>query len=171
MKTFHWLLPLLAAVLCISCKETKAEFTPYIQVSHFYLNPEYSGDSIIGAQDTLWITTSSDGTYVLDSIEMGDVVVYQAFFGSYANDLVAARVNFDTTQLDMYAKLNQEIQAILLPKSNISTIQLYLNPGFNGLCFPIVYTPLKSGVFDFSMTVESDSQFSPRSVNFRQPVR
>jgi len=171
MKKVRWFLPIIAAVICVSCKESKAEFTPYIQTSMFYLNPVYRNDSIISAQDTLTMQLGKDGTYVIDTIQQGDVVVYQVLFGSYANDLIAARVNYDTTQLDMYAKLNQAIQAILLPKSDIRTIQLYLNPGFNGLSFPVGYTPLKSGVFDFSMTVESDSQFSPRSYNFRQPVR
>jgi len=172
MKTIRLLIYVLVVVACSSCKESKAEFTPYIQVSHFYLNPKYEGEKIIAAQDTL-LYAFKDGAYVLDTINMGDEpkVAFQVLFGSYANDLISTRVTFDTTQLDMQAKLSTELRSILLPSSDLRTIQLYINPGFNCVSFPVTYRPLKSGTFQFSLMVESDSELSPSTVVFKQPVR
>jgi len=172
MKTFRWFLCLLVAVTCLSCKQSKADFTPYIQVSQFYLNPKYDGEKIISAADTLTYRLV-DGAYVLDTIEMSDEpkVAFQVFFGSYANELIATRVTFDTLQLNMQANLSQSIKDILLPTSNLRTIQLMINPGFNGLSFPVTYEPLKTGTFQFSLMVESDSELSPSTVVFKQPVK
>jgi len=170
MKTFRWCLPIIVACLFLACKKEGASFTPYIQTSYFYVNPFYEGDNIVLADDTLSMTLSN-GTYVLDSIDVDDKVVVMAGFGSYTNDLIAVRVNFDSTQLNMQAPVSQKVKDILLPSSNLQTIQLLLNPGYNYLAIPLNYTPRKSGVFQFSLIVESDSEFSPSTVLFTQPVR
>jgi len=171
MKKIYWFLLIVVVAVGWSCSTGSAEYTPSITTSYFYLNPTFNGDTIVAAQDTLGITGSSDGTYVIDTIQLGDTVAFYAGFCSYGNELIAARVTHDTTQLNMYPMLTPSIQAILLPTSNVRLIQLEFVPNWWYVQFPIFYTPLKSGVYEFTMKVESDSQFSPRSVLYRQPVR
>jgi len=170
MKTFRWCLLVLVALCSWSCKQSTAEFTPYIQVSYFYLNPVFEGEKIVSAADTLSVRFM-DGAYVIDSINRDDKVVFQVHYGSYANELVAARIVFDTTQLNMYPKLSQELQSVLLPSSDVRNIQLYINPGCNGLSFPVIYQPMQSGTFQFGLICESDSKLSPCSMQYKQPVR
>jgi len=141
-----------------------------MSVSYFLANPIYSGDSIIDA-DTLTLTAVDD-YYVIDTINPTDTVVFAAGFYSLGNELVAARVNFDTTQLNICARVSDDMKAVCLPKTNYRTLQFYVNPGFNGLYLPMGYRPLQSnGTYKFTMIVESDSKFSPNQVTLHQPVR
>lgn len=169
MKKFAFFL-LSACVLClVSCGSEEAEYTPYILVSDYYVNPTFRGDTIVVAQDTLG-THVVDDHFVLDTIHLSDTVVLAAGFGSYANSLVAARINFDTTALNMTAKLSDAAAKVLLPSSNLRTLQLYINPGYAYVAIPLGFRPLKTGTHRIEFVVESDSEFSPNSVVYYQPV-
>jgi len=172
MKNLRSFLLFSVCVLCLSCKVDQASFTPFIQVSYFYLNPVYLADEIVGADDTLNIVFEN-GVYVLDSISKTDKVTFAAAFGSYGNDLTAIRCNFDTTQLAMEAPATQSasFKQVLSPYSDFRNLQLEVNPSYNYVSFPITYRPMESGVYQFELVVESDSKFSPSSITFAQPVR
>jgi len=170
MKNLHVLISLVLPLTLLSCSYEEASFSPYIQVSNLYLNPVYLGSSIVSAEDTLQLTIK-DGVYVIDTISMGDKVVFAAAYGSLGNELTACRCTFDTTQLNMWATLGDDFQQILLPGTDLRQIQLLITPGYNYVTFPINYQPLRSGTYDFTLKVESDSKFSPASYTFRQPVR
>ena len=170
MKRITYFVACLSLIGLTSCGTNQLDFVPYITTSSFYLNPIYSGDSIIAAQDTFQLKKVDDG-YMLDTISPMDTLVFMVGFGSYANNLTATRVTFDTTQLDISAKIPEEIRKILLPESDIRNLQLFINSGYNFLALPMGYLPLKSGTHQFVFTVESDSEFSPRSVVIKQPVR
>lgn len=170
MKRITYFFACFGLIGLTSCHTNQQDFVPYITTSSFYLNPIYSGDTIIGAQDTFQLKKVDD-CYMLDTISLTDTVVFMVGFGSYANNLTATRVTFDTTQLNMSSKIPQEIRDILLPASDIRNLQLFLNSGYNFLAMPLGYRPLQSGTHQFVFTVESDSEFSPRSVVVKQPVR
>ena len=170
MKVWHRLLPFLVFICCLSCKHEETSFAPFIQVSYFYLNPQYDGDEIVGAEDTLSIRYC-EGKYVIDSIDMNDRVVFAAAFGSIGNELVTVRCTFDTLRLDMQAALSEEVQRILLPASDVRQLQLFVNPGYNYVAVPISYQPLQDDSLQFELKVESDSECSPVSYTFIQPIR
>ena len=170
MKKITYCLVCLVLVGLASCGSNQQDYTPYVTTSSFYLNPIYSGDTIIAAQDTLSLHIQDDH-YVLDTISVTDTLVFMVGFGSYANNLTATLITFDTTQLNMSSKIPEEVRKILLPTSDIRNLQLYLNSGYNFLALPMGYRPLKSGTHRVTFTVESDSEFSPRSLVIDQPVR
>ncbi|MCQ2311084.1 MAG: hypothetical protein MJZ64_04975 [Paludibacteraceae bacterium] len=166
------LFPIIIAVAfgMTACDSKPSQYTPYISLSYFYLNPIFDNGKIISAEDTLNVHTV-DGLLVLDTITMQDTVVFAAGYGSIGNDLVSARVMFDTTQVNMRASLSEDITKILLPISDIRNLQLFINPGYLYVSIPLGYRPLQQGTHRMQFVVESDSQFSPRSVTYFQPVK
>jgi len=170
MKNQLVLISILFPLAFLSCSHEEASYTPFIQVSNLYLNPVYDGDKIVSADDTLQLTFQS-GVYVIDTISVDDKVVLAAAYGSLGNELTACRCTFDTTQLNMWATLGEDFQRILLPETDLRNIQLMIKPGYNYVAFPLNYQPMKSGTYDFTLKVESDSKFSPVSYTFRQPIR
>lgn len=172
MKRFVFVSLVILAGVLSACSSRQASYTPYILHSHFYLNPVYSGDSIVAAQDTLdsVAVSPSDGYYHLKPIHLGDTVVFVAGFGSVANDLIAARMNVDTLSLLQSARIGDDFRAILLPESDEKHIQLLFKPGYSFAALRVGYRPIKVGEHTIELVVESDSKFSPQSQIFKQPV-
>lgn len=159
------------ALAMVSCK-TKAEYTPYISLSAFLLNPEYKNDSIVGCEDTVMVAyDASMGCYVLDTVSVSDTVVFVAGFGSRGNDLLSATITADTMAMAFRYKLNDDIHAALQPSSSEKDMKLYFNSGYNFVCFPMSYIPKKQGAHKVTFTVTSDSKFSPATVIVVQNVR
>ncbi|MCQ2343199.1 MAG: hypothetical protein MJZ75_06930 [Paludibacteraceae bacterium] len=169
MKKFIFVFPIVVFAL-VACKSEQASFTPFIEFSYFYLNPEYEGDKIVRAEDTLSMRQVDD-YWVLDSINLTDTVVFGVGYGSYANDLIAARVEYDSLQIRVGAQISDDVRRILLDKSDIRNLQLYINPGYNYLALPMGYKPVQPGNHRIEFIVQSDSEFSPRNCVIYQPVR
>jgi len=170
MKKCVIFLPVLLTITMFSCINESSSFTPDLSFSYFLLNPVYEGEKIVSAEDTLYLT-ARENYFVLDTIDVEDTVVFMVACCSYENDLIALRVNFDTTQLNMNAKVVEETKKALLSTTDYRNLQFYINPGYNTMYMPFGYSPVQSGSHQFSVVVESDSKYSPNSTTFCQPVR
>lgn len=175
MKKFFVLLVASAGLMLISCVgDTHSDYTPEIMFSDMYLNPTFHGDTLVSAEDTMAVKYDADlNAYVMTdtlSVTPRDSVVFAVRFWSMGNDLIATRINFDTTALNLQITINDEIRQVLAEKSNLRTAQLYYNPGYNMVSFAAGYAPLKEGLHKLEFVVESDSKYSPVSYLFLQPV-
>jgi len=173
MKRLFIPLALVMVLVLPSCLKNKAEYTPYISFSHFILNPVYHGDTLVWAEDTLNVTINEDDQFVLDTVEVGDTIVFAVGYGSYANDLQAARILVsDSTGMRYSVLLNEAIRSVLVSEQvDGSGVNLELQSGYNYLAFPAGCKILKSGTHRVEFKVESDSKYSPNSYIFLQPVR
>lgn len=168
------LLALLTGVLLTSvlgsCIHSDYDYTPAIYFSDFYANPIFSGDTLVGAEDTLLAHFDTLlNVYVLDTISLSDSIVFGAAFESFANYLTAARISFDTTALAFSANL-ESLRPIMSAKSNEKTLQLYFNPGYELVSFGVGYKAKKVGTHTIEVTAESDSEYSPTRYVLLQPV-
>ena len=171
-KLINCLVVVLAvAIAMVSCK-TKSDYTPYISISSFLLNPEYENDSIVGCEDTVKVAyDASLDCYVLDTVSVSDTVVFVAGFGSRCNDVLSATITADTMSMAFRYRLNDDSHAALQPSSSEKDMKLYFNSGYNFVCFPVTYIPKKPGAHKVTFTVTSDSKFSPATVVVMQNVR
>ena len=70
----------------------------------------------------------------------------------------------------MRALTIEKIQSVLLDTSDPQHGRLYFKPSCIGARFPAHYIPIKTGVADIKLTVESDSKYSPNSLSMIQPI-
>ena len=110
---------------------------------------------------------------MFDTVNVGDTIVFAVGYGSYANDLEAARIIVsDSTGLRYSVRLNEDIRSVLTKEQvDGSGVNLELMSGYNYLAFPVGCKILKSGTHRVEFKVESDSKYSPESYVFLQPVR
>ena len=164
---------LLSVAGMFSCKKTKTDYEPYISYSAFLRNPRFSHDSIVGCQDTVLLSyDNASGSYLADTIELFDTVLFVVGFGSRGNDLEWVTIETDTTMLQMSYSYSKEIYDVLDTEgSKPEAGTLSFKSGYNFVMFPVQYTALKSGSANLKFTVASDSQYSPLSLSIIQPVR
>ena len=152
--------------------KSKSDHNPDIYASYFYVNPVFEGDSIISAKDTLHLFhTEQENTYRLDSLAIGDTVLFAATYYTYEQDLISVIIDWDSTLMDLNVDVNAEIAQLLTSKSNVAGGQLYFNPGFNSVTFPCNFSAKAQGLLPLTLMVASTSQFSPTKVYFTIPVK
>lgn len=150
----------------------ESDHSPEIYTSFFYVNPVFSGDTIVYAKDTLYLSaTDTEGQYRVDSLSLGDTVWFAATFYSYEKDLTGITAKWDTTLMDFTMDIQEEISKHLTSQSNIAEGKLYFNPGFNRVSFPCSFTAKTYGILPLKLTVASTSEFSPISVYMTIPVK
>lgn len=176
MKKFFVLLVASVALMLSSCiNDVHSDYTPEIIFSDMYLNPTFHGDTLVAAEDTMAFKYDADmNAYMITdtlSVSPRDSVVFAVRFWSMGNDLLATRINFDTTAIGLQITIGDEIRNVLTDKSNIRTAQLYYKPGYNMVSFAAGFVPLKEGLHKLEFVVESDSKYSPVSYLFLLPVR
>lgn len=165
---------LVVLVLSItSCLDnTNPQFSPEIYTSYFYVNPVFVGDSLVSAKDTLDLRYySEDGSYEMDTIYVGDTVMFASAFSSVANNLVAVKLDWDSTRMHLWFPLTEDVVKVLTNQSDTLAGRLYFKPGYNRVSFPVYFSPLDRGGMNLKLTVESDSEFSSSSVLFYVPVK
>lgn len=174
MRQFFYLvisLTLISIALTSCLEEFDSDFTPEIYSSSFYVNPILSGDSIIGAADTLSVKyDATDNSFRLDTMQVGDTVLFSAVFYSFSDNLIAVKALWDSTRMDVSFTLNDEVRKVLTSQTNEQACQLYFNPGYNRVAIPIYAIPTKEGVIPMKLSVESDSQFSPKTITITFPA-
>ena len=149
-----------------------SDHAPEIQPSYFYVNPIFNGDTLVSAEDTLQlINTDAEGYDHLDSITLGDTVVFAAAYYSHEKDLVSVTVEWDSTRMDLKLDINEEISQQLCNPSNIEAGKLYFNPGFHLVSFPCKFTAKKEGILPIKLTIASTSEYSPVSIGFKIPAK
>ena len=169
MRKFYILLVLVVvAGAMTSCLEYKEpQYSPQIYRSNFYVNPQFQGDTLVGAKDTLdLIYDADDDSYELDTVYLGDTVMFASTFYTVTNNLVAVEMKWDTTEMDLWYLTTADINKALLKTDTVGnlTCTMRFNPGYNRVTFPIYFTPKERGGMKLKLSVESDSDFPIHSV-------
>lgn len=164
------------AVVITSCIDTTGvQTTPEMLLGNVYVNPQFVGDSLISAKDTLEDHyNTEDGLIYLDTLQLGDTVMFPALFSSNMNNLVSVQAKFDTLKVNMWFDIDPEEEAVkkaLTAESNHMKGILYFNPMYNYVTFPIYIVPMETGGHPIKLTITSDSQFPSYSVAFVLPVK
>lgn len=169
MRKFYILLVLVVvAGAMTSCLEYKEpQYSPQIYRSAFYVNPQFQGDTVVGAKDTLdLIYDADDDSYELDTVYLGDTVMFASTFYTVTNNLVAVEMKWDTTEMELWYLTTADINKALLKTDTVGnlTCTMRFNPGYNRVTFPIYFTPKERGGMKLKLSVESDSDFPIHSV-------
>ena len=169
MRKFYILLVLVvvagAMTSCLDYKEP--QYSPQIYRSNFYVNPQFQGDTVVGAKDTLdLIYDADDDSYELDTVYLGDTVMFASTFYTVTNNLVAVEMKWDTTEMDLWYLTTADLDKALLKTDTVGnlTCTMRFNPGYNRVTFPIYFTPKERGGMKLKLSVESDSDFPIHSV-------
>lgn len=165
-KNIVILIAAIFAAFFSSCAlKDNSQYTPSILTSYFFLNPHDSTPD-----DTLHLHLNND-RYIADTITVNDTVIFAVGINSYTNNLTAFSIDFDTTALWLsIVNADSLTRGLDMSKTDIAKCKLVFLPGFNYASFPIHYGAKKTGIFDIEMKVESDSEFSPATLLFTQPV-
>lgn len=173
MRKFFVLISVsVVAFLMTGCLDDyQSDYTPEIMISTMYVNPIFVNDSLVGAKDTLGLSyDTKDYAYVMDTLSLGDTLMFSAAYYTVSNNLVAVKINWDTTETALWYTLTADIEKVLTDRSDVAAGQLYFNPGYNLVAFSKYVMPKRDGRTSFSLTVESDSKFSSSSIKFVLPV-
>ena len=166
---------LTVVVAMTSCLEsTEPQFSPYISGSFFYVNPVFEGDSMVSAQDTITdlFYDADDETYdLLDTIYIGDTVMFAAKFYTYNSDLVSVKINWNKNHMDVWYFLTDSTQNALTSDSDTTNGKLVFDPGYNAVSFPLYFTPLVKGGLNLKLTVTRTSYYPTTSAEFYIPVQ
>ena len=167
-KFYIFLVLVVVAGAMTSCLEYKEpQYSPQIYSSLFYVNPQLKGDSVVGAKDTLDIIyDAEDDSYELDTVYLGDTVMFASTFYTVTNNLVAVEMKWDTTEMDLWYLTTADIDKALLKTDTVGnlTCTMRFNLGYNRVTFPIYFTPKERGGMKLKLSVESDSDFPIHSV-------
>lgn len=174
MRNLFFSLSFVALIgLMSSClTTTEPQYSPEIYTSYFYVNPVFDGDSLVSATDTLSLFyDSQDGSYEMDTLRVGDTVLFASTYYTLNSNLVAVKMEWDSSRMNLWYTLTEDIEKVLTSETNIATGDLYFDPGYNRVSFPIRFAPIVKGGMTLKLTVESDSEFSTSSVLFYIPVK
>lgn len=158
-----------AIVLCLfsACKENKdPQSSPRIYMSYFLVNHE--GGS--GTADTLTVRTLSD-RYEVDTISVGDTVHVDIMLNAVTNMLTNFVLEADTNSIKYSFATYKELLAALSDDSDIENGKFVFKTGYSGAALPMQYIARKSGKATVTMTVSSDSEYSPSKLVFDQLIR
>ena len=171
-KLFVLISVLVVALAMTSCLDNvHSDYTPEIKCSYLYVNPILNSDTIVGAKDTLRLTyDDKDNSFVTDTLALGDTLMFSAAYYTVSKNLIAVKIAWDSTETALWYPLNTKIEDVLTDRSDVAAGQLYFNPGYNFVAFPIYVSPKQVGKTSFSLTVESDSKFPTASLKFVLPV-
>lgn len=166
MKRFIFPLWVGIAAIVSSCSlKEQSQYTPQVVLSYLvcsHVDP--------AGTDTLRFTQNEDSSFKMDTIHVGDTVRFSVALNSYTNTLTGFSAVWDTTALaltlDSIESIRSGLDAASAPEKGI----LRFNPGYNFAAFPMHYITRKAGVHNLTLTVESDSKYSPSVLKLMQPV-
>ena len=157
----------LALVLLGACKKNEEpQSSPRIYLSYFtvhYLNST-------SEPDTLGVTTV-DNIYVVDSVSVGDTVHVDILLNAVTNILTGFTVKTDTTILKPTFVMYKDLENALTAESDLNNGIFKFQTGYSGATIPMNLIVRASGAPNVTLTVTSDSQYSPGELIFKQPVR
>lgn len=163
MKLRYLLASLFAAVLLTGCLNSDANYTPGI----YFATPSF----ISSAGDTLFFHYAFSGGLALDSINVGDTVALPVVFDGYANNLISTTVFSDTAALAIWTSYGADFRKILKPTSDSAALRFDFQDGYSAISMPLNIVARKEGSSKVTLSVETDSKFSPNSLYFMVPVR
>ena len=176
MKIKSFLLLTVLVCAMTSCfNQTGSHTTPQMMFGNLYVNPQFVGDSLIGAKDTLGTHYNVElGMEYLDTIQLGDTIVFPALFTSDMNNLVGVSATYDTTRVRLWFEIDADDQSIakaLAAGSQPEKGLLLFNPMYNMVSFPIYMVPQSAGAHPIKITVTSDSKYPTNSAIFTMLVK
>ncbi len=159
MKQFFYIL--CAALIFTSCLDTSdSQYTPHITTSLFICN----------TTDTLYVHPDADA-YRLDTVSVGDTVRFAVSFNALGNNLLTARISWDTIYTDLTIGALDSVTSVLLPTSDPDAGVFNLPKGYQAIVLPMEFIALKAGSPKLTFTAESDSKYSPAEVNMKTPIK
>ena len=172
-KSFIFTVLVVISTIMVGCLGyDEPQYNPAISSSSFFVNPVFEGDSLVGAQDTLGISyDADDDTYDLDTVFIGDTVVFATTFYTYNSNLLTVELKWEKDFMNLWYPLTDDITKALRDTSNIEDGKLYFESGYNRVSFPIYFTPKVQGGLNLKLAVESDSEFPISSVSFYIPAK
>ncbi|MFT3752003.1 MAG: hypothetical protein QM800_03730 [Paludibacter sp.] len=160
MKTRIFLLISIIAIAFSSCSMNgESNFQPRI---YFVQNP------VLNGKDTLDIQLTNEGVYRLDTIQVGDTVVFRMLIDGIANNLR----NYTMTQsADSAARFVlpsvSSMDSVFLPTSNYNKGIFNLKGTSTSLFFPFRYVARKaSNEAKIIFSVVSDANFEYNQASF-----
>ena len=114
MKFKSFFLLLAVASVFAGCMDTTGvQTTPEMLLGNVYVNPQFVGDSLIGAKDTLEDHYNmEDGFVYLDTLQLGDTVMFSALFSANMNNLVSVSAKYDTLKVNMWFDIDPEEESV-----------------------------------------------------------
>lgn len=175
MRKSFFIISLIALTIsftgCLNVPEP--QYSPEISGSYFYVNPRFTGDSLVGAKDTLeyLFYDADEATYNIDTVYMGDTVMFAAYFYTFTSDLVSVKVDWEKNHLNLWYQLTDSTKNAMTSESDTINGKFVFDLGYNGVSFPLFFTPVVKGGTNLKLTVTSNSEFPTSSVKFNIPVQ
>jgi hypothetical protein len=174
IKVFTLLL--LGTLAMTSCFDnTGLQSTPQMQFGNLYVNPRFVGDTLVGAKDTLYDHFNAElGLLYVDTLQLGDTLMFPSLFTSYTNNLVNITTSYDTVNVNLWFDIDMQDpdkKKALAAGSDPQKGMLFFNPMYNQAVFNIYIVPQKAGSYPLKFSVTSDSEFASNSHVFTLPVK
>ena len=129
---------------------------------------------MVSAQDTITdlFYDANDDTYdLMDTIYIGDTVMFAAKFYTYNSDLVSVKIDWDKHHMDVWYFLTDSTKNVLTSDSDTTNGKFVFDLGYNAVSFPLYFTPLVKGGLNLKLTVTSTSYYPTSSTKFYIPVQ
>ena len=167
---------LLACVMTSCLDNVESHSTPEMGFGLLYVNPIFVNDTLVGAKDTLGEHYNLElGMSYLDTLQLGDTLMFPAAFASRMNYLVSINATYDTTRVNLWFGVNMDnesVKKVLLESSKPEKGILLFNPTcMRYVEFPIYIAPTEAGSYPIKISVISDSKYSTRHAIFTLPVK
>ncbi len=173
-KLFLFSVLVVVAGLMTSCLEYREpQYTPRIYRSTFFVNPQFKNDTLVSFKDTLDLFyDNEEDAYVLDSVFLGDTIMFVGKFSAVVNNLVAVEMKWDTTEMDLWYLTTTDIDKALLKTDTVGNCicTMRFKPGYASVRFPIYVVPKERDYMKLKLSVESDSDFPTNFVRIDFPV-
>lgn len=166
MKTRIFLLISIIAIVFSSCNlNGESNFQPGIL---FYQDP------VLNGKDTLAIQLTDEGVYKLDTIQVGDTVMFRMLINGVTNNLL----NYTMTQsADSVTKFIlpsvSSMDSIFLPTSNYNKGVFNLKGTSTSLFFPFRYVARKASKeakIIFSVVSDANFEYNQTSFVLKTPI-
>lgn len=166
---------LLACVMTSCLDNVESHTTPEMVFGHLYVNPQIVNDTLVGAKDTLGEHYNMElGMTYLDTLQLGDTLMFPALFSSNMNNLVSINATYDTLRVNLWFQIDLEDESVMKALATGSKPErgvLLFNPMFNLVSFPVYIVPQEAGSYPIKLSVTSDSKYPTRHAIFTLPVK
>ena len=153
----------------------ESQTTPQLYFGNLFVNPQFVGDTLVSAKDTLADHYNKElGLVYLDTLQLGDTLMFPAAFTSDMNNLISIMATYDTVNVQLWFGIDpekEEIKKALAAGSKPEKGILMFNPMYHFVSFPIYIVPNKVGSFPIKIAVTSDSKYSSNHSIFTLPVK
>ena len=167
MKKYIFCAIAMVLFLLSACKTNEdPQSSPRIYTSHFTRNPA----TWTGKVDTLNVKIVSD-VYVVDTINVGDTIHVDILLNAVTNQLTGFTLDTDTTYLKYTIEQYKELLQAVTSDTDFANGKIFFKTGYSGASLPIFYIARKSGKATIALKVTSDSEYSPSTLTFTQPIR